>query len=192
MKPPSHLGGSRGCNHKFVGSLGHTSENESGLIYMRARYYDPAIGRFISEDPGRNGANWYVYCDNNPVNLVDVNGESADDFAKVMYLTGFLFTGLAIAYAVTGKWTRALSALIAKNAIAALAAFAIAAVGIIEDKEAAYAFAGFGSLAALITGAYLNPATAHGLRTVAGVAVAAALVEATILAGFILAADEPR
>ena len=41
---------------------------------MRARYYDPAIGRFISEDPARDGLNWYGYCDANPVNLVDPEG----------------------------------------------------------------------------------------------------------------------
>jgi len=63
-------------SHKFVGSLGHTSEDDTGAIYMRARYYDPAIGRFISEDPGRNGANWCAYCSNNPVNLVDPDGLS--------------------------------------------------------------------------------------------------------------------
>jgi len=62
-------------NHKFVGSLGHTTEAPTGgLIYMRARYYDPAIGRFISEDPAGNGENWYAYCSNNPVNLTDATG----------------------------------------------------------------------------------------------------------------------
>jgi len=59
------------------GRLGHTTEDDTGLIYMRARYYDPAIGRFISEDPAGNGDNWYAYCDNNPVNLVDESGNAA-------------------------------------------------------------------------------------------------------------------
>jgi len=61
--------------HKFVGSLGHTSEDETGLIYpgfarvfdMRARWMDPALGRFISEDPARDGANWFEYCRRRPV-----------------------------------------------------------------------------------------------------------------------------
>ena len=48
----------------------------SGLIYLRNRYYDPSIGRFITEDPARDGLNWYVYCDNNPVMFVDRNGLS--------------------------------------------------------------------------------------------------------------------
>ena len=36
--------------HKFVGNLGHPSEDETGLIYMRARYMDPVLGRFVSEE----------------------------------------------------------------------------------------------------------------------------------------------
>ena len=49
----------------------------SGLIYLRARYYDPSIGRFISEDPIRSnkgGGNWYTYCANNPVRFTDPSG----------------------------------------------------------------------------------------------------------------------
>jgi RHS repeat-associated protein len=34
---------------------------------MRARYYDPACGRFVSEDPAASGANLYVYADDDPV-----------------------------------------------------------------------------------------------------------------------------
>ena len=34
--------------HKFVGALGHTSEDETGMIYRRARWMDPALGRRIS------------------------------------------------------------------------------------------------------------------------------------------------
>ena len=65
--------------HAFVGVLGHTSEDETGLVYMRARYYDPAVGRFISEDPGREGANWFVYCNNRPVCAVDASGRGPID-----------------------------------------------------------------------------------------------------------------
>ncbi len=62
-------------NHKFVGNLGHSCENETGLIYMRARYYDPTLGRFISEDPAKDGINWYAYCANNPINGHDPTGK---------------------------------------------------------------------------------------------------------------------
>ena len=47
---------------------------ETGYIYLRARYYDVKDGRFISEDPAKDGLNWYVYCGNNPVNFVDPFG----------------------------------------------------------------------------------------------------------------------
>ena len=58
----------------FVGGLGHLSEANTGLIYMKARYYDPALGRFSSEDPDFNGINWFTYCSGNPVNRVDATG----------------------------------------------------------------------------------------------------------------------
>ncbi len=35
------------------------------------------MGRFLSEDPVRDGNNWYVYCNNNPVRYVDPSGEIA-------------------------------------------------------------------------------------------------------------------
>ncbi len=49
-------------------------DTETGYIYLRARYYDVRDGRFISEDPAKDGLNWYVYCGNNPVNFVDNTG----------------------------------------------------------------------------------------------------------------------
>ena len=61
---------------KYVGRLGVMSE-ANGFYYMRARYYDPVNGRFISEDPlGFDGGdvNLYVYSGNNPVLLVDPTG----------------------------------------------------------------------------------------------------------------------
>jgi len=67
-------GGTATSKQGFVGGLGHVSD-DTGLIYMRARYYDPNLGRFISEDPAYSGTNWFAYCVNNPVNEVDANGK---------------------------------------------------------------------------------------------------------------------
>ena len=53
---------------------GEYFDYESGLLYLRARYYDSSVGAFISEDPARDGLNWYVYCGGNPVNFVDTLG----------------------------------------------------------------------------------------------------------------------
>ena len=52
--------GATSTRQGFVGGLGHVSDSETGLIYMRARYYDPSLGRFVSEDPGVHGNNWYI------------------------------------------------------------------------------------------------------------------------------------
>jgi RHS repeat-associated protein len=71
-------------SQKFVGSLGHVSEDSTGLIYMRARYMDPATGRFISEDPGRHGVNWYNYCDDNPINRIDLDGKIWWEIAGIL------------------------------------------------------------------------------------------------------------
>ena len=53
---------------------GEYYDAESGFIYLRNRYYEPSIGRFITEDPVRDGTNWYVYCENNPVMYTDPTG----------------------------------------------------------------------------------------------------------------------
>ena len=53
---------------------GEYFDTESGYTYLRARYYDPKIGRFINEDPVFDGTNWYVYCGNDPINRVDPSG----------------------------------------------------------------------------------------------------------------------
>ena len=53
---------------------GEYFDDETGLIYLRNRYYDPTNGRFVTEDPARDGENWYVYAGNNPINFVDFWG----------------------------------------------------------------------------------------------------------------------
>ena len=51
------------------------------MYYLNSRYYNPEIGRFINADdvsylePGSlNGLNLYTYCENNPVMMVDPDG----------------------------------------------------------------------------------------------------------------------
>ena len=57
-------------------------DDESGLYYLNARYYDPKIARFITEDTYRGEANdplslnLYAYCDNNPIIYDDPTGHS--------------------------------------------------------------------------------------------------------------------
>ncbi|MCG8434279.1 MAG: hypothetical protein MJA83_09640 [Gammaproteobacteria bacterium] len=56
---------------------GREFDAEIGLYYYRARYYDPEIGRFLSEDSfgfSAGDPNLYRYVQNNPVNFVDPDG----------------------------------------------------------------------------------------------------------------------
>jgi RHS repeat-associated protein len=55
---------------------GREFDSETGIYFYRARYYDPAPGHFMGEDPARfdQGGNFYVYVSNNPVLLIDPTG----------------------------------------------------------------------------------------------------------------------
>lgn len=79
-----------------IGSLGYISDAETGLIYMRARYYDPSMERFISQDSNQDGHNWFVCCNDDPVNLVDKVGKSRTPsqifWATLAAVFGFLAT----------------------------------------------------------------------------------------------------
>ena len=67
---------------------GYVYDTETGLYYLQSRYYNPGWGRFINTDdtalllsaPGK--AHWdknvFAYCDNNPLNRVDEDGECWD------------------------------------------------------------------------------------------------------------------
>ncbi|RYG22442.1 hypothetical protein EON82_17060 [bacterium] len=92
----------------YVGSLGHRKDDETGLIYMRARYYDPQVGRFTSEDPAMDGVNWFAYCDNDPVNLVDESGKDATTPASI----------IMVANAIVVMMTRAVEAVQGEGGLA--------------------------------------------------------------------------
>jgi len=64
-----------------IGYTGHKQDSDTGLVYMQARYYDPVIGRFYSNDPvgfsNVHNFNRYAYANNNPYKYVDPDGRDA-------------------------------------------------------------------------------------------------------------------
>jgi RHS repeat-associated protein len=65
--------GTVGTRYRYTG---REWDADAQLYYYRARYYDPAARRFISEDPIglEGGINLYAYVENNPVNFTDPMG----------------------------------------------------------------------------------------------------------------------
>ena len=65
---------------EFFGFTGEQLDDETDLLFLHARYYDPEIGRFIGHDPllpsfaGSQNLNPYAYARNNPVDLIDPSG----------------------------------------------------------------------------------------------------------------------
>jgi RHS repeat-associated protein len=78
------------CSIRYAGEY---LDNETGLYYLRARYYDPYTGRFISEDSywGEDtnplSLNLYTYAYNNPVRFIDPTGHNAE---RIDQLIGYI------------------------------------------------------------------------------------------------------
>jgi len=71
-----------------IGYAKHKFDTDINLSYMQARYYDPIIGRFYSNDPvdslghlaegNLHGFNRYAYANNNPYKYIDPDGQKSD------------------------------------------------------------------------------------------------------------------
>ena len=57
---------------------GKELDEDTGLYYFNARWYDSDTGRFVTEDPARDGLNWYLYVGNNPLTYTDPTGLRRD------------------------------------------------------------------------------------------------------------------
>ncbi len=100
----------------WQGQYGVMREGESGLYYMRARYYDSKTARFISRDPvktiGPRSINPYQYAIGNPMHYVDPSGQEywAQALARLLGLergggeweTDFNFSGETTTYEQSG------------------------------------------------------------------------------------------
>ena len=68
-------------------------DTETGFYFLKTRYYDPEIGRFMTIDDigyldpeSINGLNLYAYCGNNPVNCIDRTGQFWDYIFDAVFL----------------------------------------------------------------------------------------------------------
>jgi RHS repeat-associated protein len=84
-----------GASPSGPGYAGHVNDPDTGLVYMQARYYDPAVGRFVSIDPHpvSTGAlffiNRFVYANNAPTRYVDERGDKPGDKFKTPEMAAY-------------------------------------------------------------------------------------------------------
>ena len=73
---------------------GYYFDSDSGLYYLKSRYYDPNLQRFINSDEavstgqGFIGTNTFAYCLNNPLIYVDVDGNNPISIAIALVTIG--------------------------------------------------------------------------------------------------------
>jgi len=111
-------GGSLSNPFTFQGKYGVLKEGESGLYYMRDRYYDSVTGRFISRDPVRTidpaSTNPYQYAACNPRMLIDPTGEEEGEITPTDYFVTNANTYAALVSAEAGRVYEPLADMAAK------------------------------------------------------------------------------
>lgn len=63
-------------------------DGDSNLYFYNSRYYNPALGTFISPDPVQ-GPNRYAYVSNNPINMIDPSGNQGRIYLPVILKEGY-------------------------------------------------------------------------------------------------------
>ena len=81
----------RGDENFTPNYTGKFFDESSGLYYFNARWYDCELGRFTTQDPARDGVNWWAYCESNPLIYTDPDGRA---------VVGILLFSIATTYVV--------------------------------------------------------------------------------------------
>ena len=99
------LHGMSGMESQPFAYTGYQSDSVSETFFAQARQYNSKVGRFISQDVYKGTIdrpftqNQYIYCWNQPLDLVDLDGR-IPDFLEVI-VDWFIDIGEAIAYSTT-------------------------------------------------------------------------------------------
>ncbi|MEC5159546.1 MULTISPECIES: RHS repeat-associated core domain-containing protein [unclassified Janthinobacterium] len=91
------FGEAAASNDVRFGYTGQLHFGELGLSYYKARFYSPAMGRFLQTDPVGtvDGLNLYAYVGNNPANRTDPSGAVAE---TVWDIANLVMGGASLAY----------------------------------------------------------------------------------------------
>jgi len=164
---------------RYCANIGHKQDDESGLIYMRARYYEPTSGRFTSQDPYRSGLTYFDYACNDPNGNCDPDGKKSSDLTTALGGVGWGF--IAMAMIITSYSANpadiALSVCMTAIGIALVGAASIVGSGSLSMKGA-YAAVSAALVAGLLYSAKelamiasMNTAMCAGTKTAARAAV---------------------
>ena len=105
--------GTENTSASFIGNVnpfryrGYYYDKALKFYYLVTRYYDPVVGRFISQDsfdyadPDTiNGLNLYAYCGNNPVMMVDSDGHAPKWWQSILIGLGVIVGAALVATAI--------------------------------------------------------------------------------------------